>query len=63
MFIFKRCEYNDDKILIFENLSFLSIISFVIIARFFKFIIKNKLNENDFDIESLKNIINKKQKH
>ena len=61
VFIFKRCEHDDNKILISKNLSFLSIISFIIIMRSFKFIVKNELNENNFDISSLKNISNKKR--
>ena len=61
LFIFKRCKYNDDKILISKNLSFLSIISFVIIIRSFKFIIKNELNEDNFDINYLKDILNRKR--
>ena len=56
LFVFKRYKHNDNKILISKNLSFLSTISFVIIIRFFKFTIKNKLNEDDFDINSLKDI-------
>ena len=61
LFIFKRCENNDNKISISKNLSFLSIILFVIIIRSLKFIIKNKLNENDFDVNSSKDI--KKNQH
>ena len=61
LFIFKRCEYNDNKILISKNLSFLSIISFIIIIRSFKLIVKNELNENNFDINLSKNILNKKK--
>ena len=49
LFIFKRYKYDDNKVLISKNLSFLSITSLIIIVRFFKFIIKNKLDENDFD--------------
>ena len=56
LFVFERCEYNDNKILVLKNFSFLSIISFIIITRFPKFIIINKSNENDFNINSLKNI-------
>ena len=39
LFIFKRYEYNNNKMLILKNLSFLSIILFIII-RSFKFIVK-----------------------
>ena len=56
LFIFKRCEHDDNKILISKNLSFLSIISFIIITRSLKLIVKNELNENDFDMNSLKDI-------
>ena len=41
LFIFKRCEYNDNKTLAFKKLSFLSKTLFVIIIRSFKFIVKN----------------------
>ena len=60
LFIFKRYEYNDNKISTSKNLSFLSIISFII-TRFFKFIIKNESNENNFDINFSKDILNKKK--
>ena len=56
LFIFKRYKHNNNKILISENLLFLSIISFIIITRFFKFTVKNKSNEDDFDMNSLKDI-------
>ena len=46
-----------------KNLSFLSIISFIIIIQFLKSIIKKKLNQNNFDINSLKNILNKKNQY
>ena len=61
LFIFQRCEYNDNKILTFKNLSFLLKTSFIIITRSFKSIIKNKSNENNFDIIYSKNILNKKR--
>ena len=61
LFIFKRCKHNNNKILISKNLLFLSIISFVIITRFFKFIVKNELNEDNFDMNFSKNISNKKK--
>ena len=60
LFIFKRCEYNDNKILILKNLSFLSITSSVI-TRSFKFIVKNELNENSFDMNFSKNTSNRKK--
>ena len=56
LFVFERCEYDDNKISTSENLSFLSIILFIIITRSFKFIIKNKSNENNFDMNSSKDI-------
>ena len=40
IFIFNRCEHNNNKILTLKNLLFLSIISFIIITRSFKSIIK-----------------------
>ena len=60
LFVFKRYEYHDNKISISKNLSFLSIIS-SIITRFFKSIIKNDSDENNFDINFSKNISNKKK--
>ena len=59
LFIFKRCEYNDNKISASEDLLFLSIISFIIIIRSFTFIVKNESNENNFDINFSKD--NKKR--
>ena len=61
LFISDQCEYDDNKILISKNLSFLSFTSFIIVIRSFKFIIKNELNENNFDMNSLKDISNKKK--
>ena len=61
LFIFKQCEYNDKKILTSKNLSFLPIISFVIITRSLKFIVKNELNEDNFDMNHSKNISNNKK--
>ena len=61
LFIFKRYKYNDNKILAFKNLSFLLKTLFIIIIRSFKFIIKNKSNEDNFDINHFKNILNKKR--
>ena len=61
LFIFKRYKYNNNKILTFENLSFLSKTLFVIIIRSFKFIIKNESNKNNFNINYSKNILNKKR--
>ena len=54
LFIFKRYKHNDNKVSTFKNLSFLSIISFIIIT-LFKSIIKNSDEEN-FDVNSSKDI-------
>ena len=56
LFIFKRCEHDDNIVLISKNLLFLPTISFIIITRSFKFIIKNKLNEESFDMNFFKDI-------
>ena len=61
LFIFKRYKYNDNKTLIFKNLSFLLKTLFIIIIRSFKFIVKNKSNKDNFDINYFKNISNKKR--
>ena len=61
LFISKRCDYNNNKILISKNLSFLLVISFVIITRSFKFIIKNESDEDSFDTNYLKDISNRKK--
>ena len=59
LFLFKRYDYDNNKILTSKNLSFLSITSFIIIARSFKFIVKNNSNENNFDMK--KNVLNRKR--
>ena len=56
LFIFKRYKHNNNKISTSENLLFLSIISFVIIIKSLEFIVKNEFNEDNFDINSLKDI-------
>ena len=61
LFIFKKYKYNNNTISLLKNLSFLLITFFIIIIRSFKFIIKNKLNEDNFDIKFIKNISNKKK--
>ena len=61
LFILKRYKYNDNKILAFENLSFLSKTLFVIIIRSLKFTIKNESNKNNFNMNYFKNILNKKR--
>ena len=60
-FFFKRCDYNNSKILASKDLSFLSIISSVIITRPFKSIVKNDSKENNFDMNYSKNVLNKKE--
>ena len=54
LFVFKRYKHNNNKVSTSENLSFLSIISFIVIT-FLKFIVKN-LNEESFDVNSSKDI-------
>ena len=61
LFIFKRCEHNDNKILIFKNLSFLSKTSSVVITRPLKSIVKNESNKNNSDINHFKDVLNKKR--
>ena len=61
LFLFKRCDHNNNKILISKNLSFLSTTLFIIIIRSFKFIVENNSNENNFDINYSKNVSNKKR--
>ena len=54
LFVFERYKYNDNKVSTSENLSFLSITSFIIII-FFKSIAKN-LDEESFDINFSKDV-------
>ena len=61
LFIFKRCEYDNNKTSALKNLSFLLKTLSIIVTRSFKFIIKNKSNENNFDINYFKNISNRKR--
>ena len=61
LIFFKRYDHDNNKILKSKNLSFLSIISFIVIIRSLKFIIENDLNENSFDINHSKNVSNKKK--
>ena len=61
LFIFKRCEYNNNKILITKNLSFLPTTSSIIITRPFKPTFKNESNKDNFNINHLKDISNKKR--
>ena len=53
LFIFKRYKYNDNKVLAFKNLTFLSIISSIVITSL-KFIVENS-NEENFDVNFSKN--------
>ena len=61
LFIFKRYKYDDNKTSTFENLSLLLKILFVVIIWFFKFIIENESNKDNFDINYFKDILNKKR--
>ena len=61
LFIFKRCEHNNNKTLALKNLSFLLKTPPIIITRPFKSIIKNESNKNNFDIHHFKDISNKKK--
>ena len=61
LFLSKRYNYDDYKILTSKNFSFLLVTSSVIITRFFKFIVKNESDENSFDMNHSKNISNKKK--
>ena len=58
LFIFKRYKYNNNKMSLLKKNSFLLIILSIIIIRFFKIIVKIELNEDDFDIKFIKNILN-----
>ena len=61
LFLFKRCDYNNNKISTSKDLLFLPNASFIIIIRSFKLIIKNDSNENNFDINHFKDVFNKKR--
>ena len=61
LFLFERCDHNNNKILILKDLSLLSTISLIVITRPFKFIVKNDSNENSFDINYSKDVSNKKE--
>ena len=56
LFVFKQYKHDDNKVLLSENLSFLSITSFNNIKRSLKFTVKNKLNEKSFNMNSSKDI-------
>ena len=61
LFLFKRYNYDDNKILTLKDLSFSSITLFVVIIRSFKFIVENDSNEDIFDINHLKDVSNRKR--
>ena len=61
LFFSERCDYDNNKILILKDLSFLSNASFVIIIRSFKFIVENDSNEDNFDMNHSKDVFNKKR--
>ena len=61
LFMFKRCEHDDNKASTSENLSFLSKTLFIVITRPFKSIAKNESNKDNFDINYFKDISNKKR--
>ena len=61
LFLFKRCDHDNNKILTSKDLSFLSNASFIIIIRSFKSIVENDLNENNFDMNHSKDVFNKKK--
>ena len=60
LFFSKRYNYDNNKILTLKDLSFLSIISSVVITRSFEFIIENDSNEDIFDMNHSKDL-NKKR--
>ena len=61
LFLFKRCDHNNNKISTSKDFSFLSNALFVVIIRSFKFIVENNSNENNFDINYSKNAFNRKR--
>ena len=61
LFLFKRCDYDNNKISASKDLSFLSITSSIIITRSFKFIVENDSNEDSFDMNYSKDVSNKKE--
>ena len=56
LFVFERYKHDNNKVLLSENLSFLSIISLNNIKRSLKLIIKNKSNEKSFNMNFSKDI-------
>ena len=61
LFLFERCDHNNNKILTSKDLSFLSNVSSIIITRPFKLIVENDSNENNFDMNHFKDAFNKKR--
>ena len=61
LFLFKRCDHNNNKISILKDLSFLPITSSVIITWPFKSTVENDSNENNFDMNYSKDVSNKKE--
>ena len=61
LFLFERCDYDNNKVSASKNLSFLLITSFIIITRSFKLIIENDSNENNFNTNHSKDVSNKKK--
>ena len=61
LFIFKRYDYNNNKISLSKDFLFLLIISFIVIIYSFQFITKNKLDKENFDIKYIKDILNRKK--
>ena len=61
LFLFKQCDYNNNKISTSKDLSFLSNASSIVITRPSKFIVENDSNENNFDMNYSKNVSNKKE--
>ena len=61
LFLFERCDYNNNKISTSKDLSFLSTTLFIIITRSFKSIVENDSNEDNFDMNHLKDVSNRKK--
>ena len=61
LFFSERYNHNNNKILTLKNLSFLSNVSFIVITRSSKFIVKYNSNENNFDMNHSKDVFNKKK--
>ena len=61
LFFSELCNHDNNKILTLKNLSFLSITSFIVITRSFKLIVENDSNNDNFDIDHSKDILNRKR--